>query len=193
VKLIILDRDGTINEDRDDYVKSADEWLPIEGSLEAIARLNEAGFHVVIASNQAALGKGLIDMTALNAMHSKMNKLLAAKGGRVDAIFFCPHTNEDDCDCRKPKAGLFHQIALRYGLVEDEAHTTPLKGIPVIGDTLRDLIAGSALGTVPYLVLTGKGRTTQHDPALPKGTKVFADLAAAASAIIAAQVEKTSS
>ena len=190
MKLIILDRDGTINEDRDDYVKSAEEWVPIEGSLEAIARLNEAGFHVVIASNQAALGKGLIDMTALNAMHSKMNKLLAAKGGRIDAIFFCPHTDADKCDCRKPKAGLFHQIALRYGLAEDEAHPMPLKGVPVIGDTLRDLQAGSSLGTTPYLVLTGKGRATQLDPALPKATQVFADLAQAASAIIAAQVEK---
>lgn len=190
MKLIILDRDGTINEDRDDYVKSAEEWVPIEGSLEAIARLNEAGFHVVIATNQAALGKGLIDMTALNAMHSKMNKLLAAKGGRVDAIFFCPHTDADKCDCRKPKAGLFHQIALRYGLAEDEAHPMPLKGVPVIGDTLRDLQAGSSLGTTPYLVLTGKGRVTQLDPALPKATKVFADLAQAASAIVAAEVEK---
>jgi D-glycero-D-manno-heptose 1,7-bisphosphate phosphatase len=190
MKLIILDRDGTINEDRDDYVKSAEEWLPIEGSLEAIARLNEAGFHVVIATNQAALGKGLIDMTALNAMHSKMNKLLAAKGGRVDAIFFCPHIDADNCDCRKPKAGLFHQIALRYGLTENQAHPMPLKGVPVIGDTLRDLQAGSSLGTTPYLVLTGKGRVTQLDPALPKATQVFADLAQAASAIVAAEVDK---
>ena len=102
VKLIILDRDGTINEDRDDYVKSADEWVPLPGALEAIARLNHAGWHTVVATNQSGLGRGTFDMAALNAMHVKMNRQLAQLGGRIDAVFFCPHTPDDACDCRKP-------------------------------------------------------------------------------------------
>jgi D-glycero-D-manno-heptose 1,7-bisphosphate phosphatase len=188
VKLIILDRDGVINHDRDDYVKSPDEYQPIEGSLEAIARLNEAGYHVVVATNQAGLGKGLFDMTTLNAMHAKLHKLLAAKGGRIDALFFCPHTSDDACECRKPKPGLFKQIAIRYGLSEEGADARPLEGVPVVGDTARDLLAGTALGATPYLVLTGKGATTQHDVALPQGTLIYPDLAAVASAIIASAV-----
>ncbi len=148
LKLVILDRDGTINEDRDDYVKSPDEWVPIPGSLEAIARLHQAGWHVVVATNQSGLGRGLFDMAALNAMHLKMNEMLAAMGGRVDAVFFCPHAPEDACDCRKPSPGLFKQIADRFGV--------DLKGVPSVGDTLRDLQAGSAVGCAPHLVRTGK-------------------------------------
>ncbi|NBW24930.1 MAG: D-glycero-beta-D-manno-heptose 1,7-bisphosphate 7-phosphatase [Betaproteobacteria bacterium] len=116
MKLVILDRDGTINADRDDYVKSSAEWLPLPGALEAIARLNQAGWHVVVATNQSGIGRGLFDMETLNAMHSKMHSLLAAVGGRVDAVFFCPHTPADACDCRKPAAGLFHRIGERYGI-----------------------------------------------------------------------------
>jgi len=149
MKLVILDRDGTINEDRDDYVKSADEWVPIAGSLEAIARLNHAGWHVVIATNQAGIGRGLFDMAALNDMHLKMNSMLARVGGRVDAVFFCPHAPEDGCDCRKPLPGLFLQIAQRYGMKLDE--------VPVVGDSLRDLQAGVAAGCQPHFVRTGKG------------------------------------
>jgi D-glycero-D-manno-heptose 1,7-bisphosphate phosphatase len=149
MKLVILDRDGTINEDRDDYVKSADEWVPIAGALEAIARLNHGGWHVVIATNQAGIGRGLFDMSALNDMHLKMNSMLAKVGGRVDAVFFCPHAPEDGCDCRKPLPGLFQQIALRYGMKLDE--------VPVVGDTLRDLQAGVAAGCQPHFVRTGKG------------------------------------
>jgi D-glycero-D-manno-heptose 1,7-bisphosphate phosphatase len=148
LKLVVLDRDGTINEDRDDYVKSADEWVPLPGALEAIARLNHAGWHVVIASNQSGLGRGLFDMAALNAMHAKLNQLLARQGGRIDAVFFCPHAPDEQCDCRKPLPGLFRQIGQRYGV--------DLRDVPVVGDTLRDLQAGAAVGCEPHLVRTGK-------------------------------------
>jgi D-glycero-D-manno-heptose 1,7-bisphosphate phosphatase len=147
-KLVVLDRDGTINEDRDDYVKSADEWVPLPGALDAIARLNHAGWHVVIASNQSGLGRGLFDMAALNAMHAKLNQSLARLGGRVDAVFFCPHAPGEQCDCRKPLPGLFRQIGERYGI--------DMRGVPVVGDTLRDLQAGTAVGCEPHLVRTGK-------------------------------------
>ena len=109
-KLVILDRDGTINQDSDDYVKSADEWVPLPGALEAIARLNHAGWHVVVASNQSGLGRGLFDVAALNAMHTKMHKLLATAGGRIDAVFYCPHSPDEACNCRKPASGLFEQM-----------------------------------------------------------------------------------
>ena len=174
-KLVILDRDGTINEDRDDYVKSADEWLPLPGSLEAIARLNHGGWHVVVASNQAGLGRGLFDMAALNAMHLKMNALLAKAGGRVDAVFFCPHTIEDGCDCRKPKPGMIEQIGARYGVHLDR--------VPVVGDSLRDLEAGAAAGCEPHLVRTGKSaglddRQLAELLARVPGARAHADLAA---------------
>jgi D-glycero-D-manno-heptose 1,7-bisphosphate phosphatase len=148
MKLVILDRDGTINEDRDDYVKGPDEWIPIPGALEAIARLNHAGWHTVVASNQSGIGRGLFDMAALNAMHLKMHQLLAKHGGRIDAVFFCPHTPEDGCDCRKPQPGLFRLIGERYGV--------DLSQVPVVGDVLRDLQAGTAVGCRPHLVRTGK-------------------------------------
>jgi len=149
IKLIILDRDGTINEDRDDYVKSADEWEPLPGALEAIARLNHAGWHTVVATNQSGLGRGMFDMAALNAMHTKMNTLLAKQGGRIDAVFFCPHAPDDGCNCRKPLPGLFEQIAERFSV--------QLRDVPVVGDTLRDLQAGARVGCQPHLVRTGKG------------------------------------
>jgi D-glycero-D-manno-heptose 1,7-bisphosphate phosphatase len=181
MKLVILDRDGTINEDRDDYVKSAEEWVPLPGSLEAIARLNHAGWHTVIASNQSGLGRGLFDMASLNAMHAKLNKLLAKHGGRIDAVFFCPHAPDEHCDCRKPMPGLFEQIAERYGM--------HLKGVPVVGDSLRDLQAGAAVGCEPHLVRTGKAgelddTQLQHWVAQLPGTMVHADLGAFADALI---------
>jgi D-glycero-D-manno-heptose 1,7-bisphosphate phosphatase len=168
MKLVILDRDGTINEDRDDYVKSADEWVPVPGALEAIARLNHAGWHTVIASNQSGLGRGLFDMAALNAMHEKMNRAAAAVGGRIDAVFFCPHTQEDECECRKPKPGMLKQIVERFEIDPEDT--------PMVGDSLRDLQAGAALGFVPHLVLTGKGKKTLAAGNLPPNTKVHADL-----------------
>ncbi len=184
MKLIILDRDGTINEDRDDFIKSADEWVPLPGALEAIARLNHAGWHVVVASNQSGLGRGLFDVAALNAMHSKMHKLLAVQGGKIDAVFYCPHTPDEGCACRKPLPGLFEQIIERYGL--DVA--TNLNGVHAAGDSLRDLQAGAAAGCLPHLVLTGKGAKYQRttSPAdIPEGTRMHADLAAFAEHLLA--------
>ena len=173
MKLVILDRDGTINVQSDDFIKSAEEWLPLPGALEAIAQLNHAGWHVVVASNQSGLGRGLFDVAALNAMHAKLHKQLAAVGGRIDAIFYCPHSPEEKCNCRKPLPGLFEQIGDRYGL--------SLKHVPTVGDNLRDLQAAVAAGCEPHLVLTGKG--AQHrgqvlPPEYPAGTWIHEDLAA---------------
>lgn len=174
MKLCILDRDGTINQDSSEYIKSSQEWEPLPGALEAIARLNHAGWHVVVASNQSGLGRGLFDMTQLNAMHAKMHALLAGVGARVDAIFFCPHAPDDKCRCRKPDAGLFEQIAERYGV--------DLNGVPTVGDSARDLVAGVALGCEPHLVRTGKSAALERGQPLPDrfppNTVVHDDLAA---------------
>lgn len=169
-KLIILDRDGVINYDSDQFIKSPDEWKPIPGSLEAIARLNQWGWRVVVASNQSGVGRGLFGMDTLNAINEKMVKSLAQVGGRLDAIFFCPHAADSTCDCRKPKPGLFLQIAERFNASLDR--------VPAVGDSLRDLQAGVLVGCKPYLVLTGKGMKTRDDPALPEGTLIYPDLAA---------------
>jgi D-glycero-D-manno-heptose 1,7-bisphosphate phosphatase len=173
MKLIILDRDGVINHDSDLYIKSPDEWRPIPGSLDAIARLNQWGFRVVVATNQSGIGRGLFMMDTLNAIHDKMIKAVAQAGGRIDAVFFCPHTNADKCNCRKPKPGMLEEIATRYN--------AELEGVPAVGDSLRDLQAAESVGAQPMLVLTGKGRKTQADPKLPAGTLTFPDLAAAVS------------
>lgn len=172
MKLIVLDRDGVINVDSEQFIKSPDEWKPIPGSLEAIARLNESGWRVVVASNQSGVGRGLFDMDTLNAINEKMTKAIGQVGGRLDAIFFCPHSADSTCDCRKPRPGMFVQIAERFNV--------DMRGVPVVGDSLRDLQAGVAVGCTPFLVLTGKGVKTQADPALPPGTQIFPDLAAVA-------------
>jgi D-glycero-D-manno-heptose 1,7-bisphosphate phosphatase len=180
MKLVILDRDGTINEDSAAFIKTPDEWMPLPGALEAIARLNHAGWHTVIASNQSGLGRGLFDVATLNAMHAKMNKMLAAVGGRVDAVFYCPHAADEGCHCRKPQPGLFEQIGERYGV--------DLKGVPVVGDSTRDLVAGVAVGCEPHLVLTGKGaayRGRALPDSFPAGTRVHEDLAAFADYLVA--------
>jgi D-glycero-D-manno-heptose 1,7-bisphosphate phosphatase len=179
LKLVILDRDGTINVDSDHFVKSPEEWQPLPGALEAIATLNHAGWHVVVASNQSGLGRGLFDVVSLNQMHSKMHKLLAAIGGRVEAVFYCPHTAEETCSCRKPLPGLFEQIGERYGV--------DLKNVPTVGDSLRDLQAGVAAGCEPHLVLTGKGEQFRGQPlpaTFPAHTRVHEDLAAFAAFIV---------
>lgn len=177
MKLVILDRDGVINDDSDQFIKSPEEWRPIPGSLEAIASLNQAGFRVVVASNQSGVGRGLLDMATLNAIHGKMLAQLARVGGRIEAIFFCPHTADSHCQCRKPKPGLLQEIALRFH--------ADLKGVPVIGDSLRDLQAAYAAGAAPILVRTGKGRLTLETAELPQGTRVFDDLAEAVRALLA--------
>ena len=176
MKTIILDRDGVINMDSALYIKSPAEWKPIEGSLEAIARLNQAGYRVVVATNQSGIGRGLFDMDTLNAMHEKMHKCLAAVGGRVDAIFYCPHTADENCTCRKPKPGMFERIAKVYNI--------DLNGVPTIGDSLRDLQAGSAAGCKTMLVRTGKGEKTVADGNLPEGTTIHANLAAAVDVLL---------
>lgn len=189
MKLVILDRDGTINADSDDFVKSPEEWEPLPGALDAIARLNHAGWHVVVATNQSGLGRGLFDVGSLNAMHAKMHKLLAAQGGRIDAVFYCPHSPEDQCACRKPRPGLFEQIGERYGI--------DLKGVPATGDSLRDLQAATAAGCEPHLVLTGKAEHLralmaqgQALPAdFPPGTTVHQDLAAFAEFVLAREAD----
>ncbi|MES2036501.1 MAG: D-glycero-beta-D-manno-heptose 1,7-bisphosphate 7-phosphatase [Pseudomonadota bacterium] len=170
MKLIILDRDGVINQDSDDFIKSPEEWKPIPGSLQAIARLNQAGYTVVVATNQSGIGRKLFDMATLNAIHQKMHTSAQQVGATIDAIFFCPHMADDNCDCRKPKPGMLQEIARRYD--------TNLKGVHCVGDSLRDLQSGFVLGCKPHLVLTGKGTMTQEKGGLPPGTQVFADLAA---------------
>lgn len=172
MKLVILDRDGVINFDSDQYIKSPEEWRPIPGSLDAIARLNQWGYRVVVATNQSGVGRGLFEMDTLNAIHEKMVKAVSQVGGRIDVVFFCPHTNLDRCNCRKPRPGMLEEIATRYN--------ADLAGVPAVGDSLRDLQAAEAVDAQPILVLTGKGLKTQIDPELPANTLVFADLAAAA-------------
>ncbi len=176
MKLIILDRDGVINQDSDHYIKSPDEWKPIAGSLEAIARLNQAGYHVVVATNQSGIGRGLFDMTMLNAIHTRMHKAVASAGGRNDAVFYCPHAADTDCACRKPRAGMFLEIAERFD--------TSLAGVPAVGDSLRDLQAAAAVDANPILVLTGKGRHTLEQGNVPETVQVFADLAEATTGIL---------
>jgi len=169
VKLIILDRDGVINHDSDAYVKNPDEWLPLPGSLEAIARLHQAGWKIAVASNQSGLARGYFDIAQLNAMHQKCRDLLAAQGGAIDAFFICPHGPDDRCHCRKPLPGLFHEIAKRFD--------TSLDGVPAVGDSLRDLQASASVGCTPWLVKTGNGTKTLQSGGLPAGTEQASDLA----------------
>lgn len=176
MKLIILDRDGVINHDSPEFIKSPAEWMPIPGSLEAIARLNQAGYRVVIASNQSGIARELFDIATLNAIHQKMHASAQLVGADIDAIFFCPHAAVDNCDCRKPKNGMFEEISKRFKL--------SLKGVPTVGDSLRDLQAGFISGCVPYLVLTGKGEKTYATGGLPPGTQVFPDLASMVDAFL---------
>jgi D-glycero-D-manno-heptose 1,7-bisphosphate phosphatase len=147
-RLVILGRDGILNVYREDHVKAPSEWEPVPGALEAVARLNHAGWHTVVATNQAGIGRGMIDMASINAVHQHMMHRLQEVGGRLDAVFFCPHTPEDNCECRKPKPGLMKQIAQRYGI---EPRT-----VPMVADTLRDLQAAAAAGCEPHLVRTGR-------------------------------------
>lgn len=173
-RLIVLDRDGVINHDSDDYIKSPDEWQPIDRSLEAIARLTHAGWSIAVATNQSGIERGLFDISTLHDIHSKMADAVADAGGRIDGIFFCPHAPNSGCSCRKPATGLFEDIAARFG--------KSLAGVPVVGDSLRDLQAGHAMQCSPYLVKTGKGEktlaTAGRDPAkaLPTNTVIADDL-----------------
>ncbi len=176
MKLIILDRDGVINFDSDQFIKSPDEWKPIPGSLEAIARLTREGWRVVVATNQSGLARGLFEMATLNAIHAKMHKAVAQAGGRIEAVFYCPHAADMNCDCRKPKPGLFDEIAARYG--------SDLRDVPAIGDSLRDLLAATSVGASPLLVRTGKGERTLAAGGLPENTPVYADLGEAVDSLL---------
>ena len=170
MKLVILDRDGTINHDSDDYIKSPGEWRPIKGSLEAIARLTQAGYRVVVATNQSGIARGLFTTQTLFAIHDTLQRALGQMGGRIDAFFFCPHAADSRCDCRKPQPGMLLEVARRFNVSLGETY--------MVGDARKDLEAAVAAGARPVLVLTGKGRRTRDEGGLPAGTQVFADLAA---------------
>ena len=178
MRLVVLDRDGVINVDSAAFVKNADEWLPIPGSLEAIGRLNQAGYTVAIATNQSGIGRGLFSEQDLHDQHAKMQSLLAEHDGRIDYITYCPHHPDAGCECRKPRPGLFRQIAKHYGLEN-------LAGVPIIGDALRDLQAGQQLGCSPMLVKTGKGEKTLAAGVGLEDAMIFTDLAAAVEHILA--------
>lgn len=181
MKLIVLDRDGVINFDSDAFIKSPDEWIPIPGSLEAIARLNQAGYRVVVSTNQSGIARGLFSVVTLNAIHQKMHAAAQQVGADIAAVFFCPHAAADNCDCRKPKPGMLREIADRF-------HVN-LKGVPVVGDSLRDLQAAFVCGCTPHLVLTGKGEKTRETGGLPPGTTTFPDLAAAVEHLLTTSVD----
>lgn len=177
MKLIILDRDGVINHDSDEYIKSPDEWAPIPGSLEAIARLKRAGYTVVVASNQSGVGRGLFTLDMLHKINEKMQREAAEAGGSLDEIFYCPHAPQDNCGCRKPKPGLLRDIATKFN--------HDLKGVPAVGDNLRDIEAAQAVGAKPVLVRTGKGMETIKSGKLPAGVEIHDDLAAYVDALLA--------
>jgi len=170
MKLVILDRDGTINHDSDAHIKSPEEFKPIKGSLEAIARLTQADYRIAVATNQSGIARGLLDTRTLFMIHDALLRALAQVGGRVDAFFFCPHKAEDGCPCRKPRPGMLLEVARRFNVALDE--------VAMVGDAQRDLEAAAAAGARPVLVLTGKGAKTRAAGKLPPGTRVFADLAA---------------
>jgi D-glycero-D-manno-heptose 1,7-bisphosphate phosphatase len=176
-KLIVLDRDGVINYDSEQFIKSPEEWRPIPGSLEAISRLNHAGFRVVVATNQSGLGRGLFDMATLIAIHEKMHKALSQVGGRIDALFYCPHTADSACECRKPRPGMLIEIGQRFGI--------DLTGVPCVGDSVRDLQCAAEVDAQPILVLSGKGEKTLREGNFPKNTVIFPDLAFVATALLA--------
>lgn len=177
MKLVILGRDGVINRRPASGITSPDDWQPLPGSLEAIARLNQAGYTVMVASNQPGIAQGLYDVETLHAVHEKLARQLAQVGGRVDGIVFCPHGPDEGCDCRKPRPGLYREIAARLN--------TPLRAVPVIGDSRCDLEAAAAVGARPVLVRTGEGAASIAAGGLPGHTLIVDDLAAAVDALLA--------
>ena len=170
MKLVILDRDGTINHDSDHYIKSLEEFRPIKGSLEAIARLTQAGYRIVVATNQSGISRGLFTTRTLFEIHDHLQRAASQAGGRIDAFFFCPHADAAGCQCRKPAPGMLLEVARRFNVSLEDTY--------MVGDALRDVQAAAAARARPVLVLTGKGKKTQAEGNLPPGTQVFADLAA---------------
>jgi D-glycero-D-manno-heptose 1,7-bisphosphate phosphatase len=175
-RVVVLDRDGVINRESVAFIKSVDEWLPLPGSLAAIAALSQAGFRVVVATNQSGVGRGLISPTTLDQIHARMIQAVEQAGGKLAGIFFCPHLPQDNCSCRKPRPGLLRQIEAQFGC--------SLEGQPVIGDSARDLQAAAAVGARPILVRTGNGIETEREIDRDSGVEVFDDLAAVADALI---------
>ncbi|WP_425327446.1 D-glycero-beta-D-manno-heptose 1,7-bisphosphate 7-phosphatase [Pseudomonas nitroreducens] len=171
MKLLILDRDGVINQDSDDYIKSLAEWIPIPSAITAIARLSKAGWTVAVATNQSGIARGYYDLATLESMHARLRELVAEQGGKLGMVVYCPHGPDDGCDCRKPKPGMLRQIAQHYGV--------DLKGVWFVGDSRGDLDAALAVDCLPVLVKTGKGERTLAKT-LPEGTLVFDDLATVA-------------
>lgn len=170
MKLIILDRDGVINEDSDDYIKSVDEWMPIPGSIEAIASLSSNGYTVVVATNQSGIARKMFDEYELAAMHQKMCDLVEAQGGQIAGVFFCPHGPDEGCGCRKPLPGLLRQIECEFGIA--------VQGTPFVGDSTKDILAAKLTGCVPVLVRTGKGEASIASASANEldGVKIFPDL-----------------
>ncbi len=177
MKLIILDRDGVINQDSDDYIKSPEEYIPIPGSLEAIARLNHAGYIVMVVTNQSGIARGFFDVDTLNRMHEKLRRLLSNCGGHIDGIFFCPHGPDENCECRKPQPGMLREIAHRLD--------TSLQGVPMVGDSLKDIQSAQAVGAVPLLVKTGKGERTLAKGEGLSDVPVFENLAECVESLLA--------
>ncbi len=169
--IILLDRDGVINKDSDAYVKSVDEWQPISGSIKSIAALSKAGFQIFVVTNQSGIARGYYDEATLQAMHNKMKSLVEAEGGVISGIEYCPHGPDDNCQCRKPKSGMIEAIETQLGLSFQEHPAI------MVGDSLRDLLAGATRGCSPVLVLTGKGRETQYKK-IDIPFDVYTDLAA---------------
>jgi D-glycero-D-manno-heptose 1,7-bisphosphate phosphatase len=184
MKLVILDRDGVINQDSDAYIKSPEEWVPLPGSLEAIARLHREGYRVVVASNQSGVARGMFDMDTLMKIHLKMIDAVRAKGGDLDAVFFCPHGPEDDCSCRKPAAGLFYEIADRLKV--------NLNNVYAVGDQERDIVAARTANARPVLVRTGHGRRTLRRSKQLEGVPAYDDLAAFADALLSGDLPAAS-
>ena len=176
MKLIILDRDGVINQDSDAYIKSVDQFIPLPGSLEAIARLKQAGYTIAVATNQSGIARGYYDEAILAAMHNKLAHLLDEQGGEIDYIAYCPHGPDDDCNCRKPLPGLLTEIGDHFNV--------ELTNVPIIGDSLRDIQAAHAVGALPILVKTGKGEQTLANTDINSDIPVYADLAAAVDALL---------
>jgi D-glycero-D-manno-heptose 1,7-bisphosphate phosphatase len=177
-RILVLDRDGVINQDSDSYVKDPNEWEPIPGSIDAIARLCHGGYRICVATNQSGLARGLFELEQLNAMHRKLRDLLAKQGGQLEMIAFCPHGPSADCGCRKPRPGLLAAIGARFGV--------SLSGIPYVGDSLGDVSAARSVGMEPWLVLTGKGaRTVAAEPDRLVGVPVFRDLKSVADYLLA--------
>lgn len=178
-RLVVLDRDGVINQESAEYIKTPEEWQPIDGSLAAIARLCAAGFNVVLATNQSGVARGLFSPLTLDAIHRRMTAAIEASGGMLAGIFVCPHGPDDGCDCRKPKPGLMYQIEKAVG--------RRLGQQPVIGDSMRDIEAGRAVGARLILVRTGNGLETEKALSDSDDVEVYDDLAAAAEALIGPQ------